>query len=92
MKEKIPYGTKFPVTMTLAERDLIMEHTFCDPHFVDLAEVKPAYCMSLLLQRRISPHLLRCTPSASSTYCQVRFRGRSVVTPYIYENLRRFAT
>ncbi len=40
MKKKIPYGTKVPVTLTLAERDLIMEHTFCDPHFADLAEVK----------------------------------------------------
>lgn len=40
MKKKIPYGTNVPVTLTLAERDLIKEHTFYDLHFADLAEVK----------------------------------------------------
>lgn len=39
MKEKIPYDTKVPVTLTLAERDFLLEHTLCDPHFADLAEV-----------------------------------------------------
>jgi hypothetical protein len=40
MKRKsIPYGTKLPVKLTLSERDLICDETFCDPKYVQLAVV-----------------------------------------------------
>jgi hypothetical protein len=39
-KKKIPYGTKLPVKLTLRERDLIRDETFCDPDLVRLAVVE----------------------------------------------------
>ena len=33
MPKKIPYGTKLPIRFSLAQRDLIQEHTFYDPNF-----------------------------------------------------------
>ena len=39
-RKKIPYGTKLPVKLTLTERDLIRDETFCDPHFVKFAIVE----------------------------------------------------
>lgn len=36
----IPYGTKLPVKLTLRERDLIREETFCDPNFAKFAVVE----------------------------------------------------
>ena len=36
-RKKIPYGTKLPVKLTLLERDLIRDKTFCDPDFAKLA-------------------------------------------------------
>ncbi len=38
-RKKIPYGTKLPVTLTLRERDIIRDETFCDPDFARLAIV-----------------------------------------------------
>lgn len=35
----IPYGTKLPVALTLRERDLIRDETFCDPDFAKCAVV-----------------------------------------------------
>lgn len=32
-RKRIPYGTKLPVTLTMRERDLIRDETFCDPDF-----------------------------------------------------------
>lgn len=39
-RKKIPYGTKLPVTLTLRERDIIRDETFCDPNFARLAIVE----------------------------------------------------
>ena len=39
MKKKIPYGTKLPVKLTLRERDLILDETFCDPGVLKIAVV-----------------------------------------------------
>jgi len=39
MKKKIPYGTKLPVKLTLRERDLILDETFCDPRVLKIAVV-----------------------------------------------------
>jgi hypothetical protein len=39
-RKKIPYGTKLPVKLTLRERDLIRDETFCDPDFARFAVVK----------------------------------------------------
>lgn len=39
MKKKIPYGTKLPVRLTLRERDLILDETFCDTRFLKIAVV-----------------------------------------------------
>ncbi|MBE0448310.1 MAG: hypothetical protein IBX64_09485 [Actinobacteria bacterium] len=38
-RKKIPYGTKLPVKLTLRERDLISNETFCDPEYIKLAVV-----------------------------------------------------
>jgi len=38
-RKKMPYGTKLPVTLTLRERDIILDETFCDPDFARLAVV-----------------------------------------------------
>jgi len=38
-RKAIPYGTKLPVTLTLRERDLIRNETFCDPDFAKCAVV-----------------------------------------------------
>jgi hypothetical protein len=35
----IPYGSKLPVTLTLRDRDLIRDETFCDPGFAKCAVV-----------------------------------------------------
>jgi hypothetical protein len=35
----IPYGSKLPVALTLRERDLIRDETFCDPGFAKCAVV-----------------------------------------------------
>ena len=35
----IPYGSKLPVTLTLRDRDLIRNETFCDPGFAKCAVV-----------------------------------------------------
>jgi hypothetical protein len=39
-RKRIPYGTKLPVTLTLRERDLIRDETFCDPNFGKCAVVE----------------------------------------------------
>lgn len=39
-RKKIPYGTKLPVKLTLCERDLIRDETFCDPDFARFAVVE----------------------------------------------------
>lgn len=36
-RKRIPYGTKLPVTLTLRERDLIRNETFCNPEFTKCA-------------------------------------------------------
>ncbi|MDF0676784.1 MAG: hypothetical protein P0120_20975 [Nitrospira sp.] len=36
-RKRIPYGTKLPVTLTLRERDLIRDETFCNPDFAKCA-------------------------------------------------------
>jgi hypothetical protein len=38
--KKIPYGTKLPVKLTLRERDLIRDETFCTPDFAKFAVVE----------------------------------------------------
>jgi hypothetical protein len=38
-QKKIPYGTKLPVKLTLHERDIIHDQTFCDPNYTRLAVV-----------------------------------------------------
>ena len=38
-RKKIPYGTKLPVKLTIRERDLIRDETFCDPDFAKFAIV-----------------------------------------------------
>lgn len=38
-RKKIPYGTKLPVKLTIRERDLIRDQTFCDPDFATCAVV-----------------------------------------------------
>ena len=40
MKKKIPYGTKIPVKLTVRERSVIRDETFCDPDFAKLAIVE----------------------------------------------------
>ncbi len=40
MKRKsLPYGSKSPFELTLRERDLIIDETFCDPGFAKLTVV-----------------------------------------------------
>lgn len=39
MKKKIPSGTKLPVKLTIRERDLILDETFCDPRVLKIAVV-----------------------------------------------------
>lgn len=39
MKDKIPQGTKLPVKLTIRERNLILEETFCDPKVLKVAVV-----------------------------------------------------
>jgi hypothetical protein len=39
MKKRIPYGTKLPVKLSIRERDLIRDETFCDPDFAKFAIV-----------------------------------------------------
>lgn len=36
-RKKIPYSTKLPVKLTLRERDLIRNETFCDPDFANFS-------------------------------------------------------
>ncbi|NGZ11361.1 MAG: hypothetical protein CV088_18650 [Nitrospira sp. LK70] len=36
-RQRIPDGIKLPVTLTLRERDLIRDETFCDPNFAKCA-------------------------------------------------------
>ena len=38
-RNKIPYGTKLPVKLTLRERDILCDETFCDPRYVQLAVI-----------------------------------------------------
>lgn len=38
-RTKIPYGTKLPVKLTVHERDLIRNETFCDPDFAKVAVI-----------------------------------------------------
>ena len=38
-RKKIPYSTKLPVKLTIRERDLIRDETFCDPDFAKVAVV-----------------------------------------------------
>jgi uridine kinase len=40
IRKTIPYGSKIPVHLTTAERDLIREHTFYDTDFANLAVVE----------------------------------------------------
>lgn len=39
MRKKIPRGTKLPVKLTIRERDLILDETFCDPIVLKIAVV-----------------------------------------------------
>ena len=39
-RKKIPYGQKIPVKITVRERDLIRDETFCNPNFAKLAVVE----------------------------------------------------
>jgi hypothetical protein len=32
-RKKIPHGTKLPVVLTLKDRDIVRDETFCDPNF-----------------------------------------------------------
>jgi hypothetical protein len=41
-RKSIPSGTKLPVTLTLRERDLIRDETYCDPDFAKCAVVDGA--------------------------------------------------
>ncbi len=36
-RKKIPYGKKLPVKLTIRERDLISDETFCDADFAKFA-------------------------------------------------------
>lgn len=36
-RKRIPYGTKLPVKLTIRERDLIINETFCNPEYIKLA-------------------------------------------------------
>jgi len=36
-RKRIPHGSKLPVTLTMRERDLIRDETFCDPDFARCA-------------------------------------------------------
>ncbi|CBE69211.1 MAG: hypothetical protein F9K13_06495 [Candidatus Methylomirabilis oxygeniifera] len=38
-RKKIPYGSKLPVKLTIRERDLIRDETFCHPDFAKVAVV-----------------------------------------------------
>jgi len=38
-RKQIPYGTKLPVALTLRERDIIRDETFCNPEFAKCAVV-----------------------------------------------------
>lgn len=38
-RKKIPYRTKLPVKLTIRERDLIRDETFCHPDFAKVAIV-----------------------------------------------------
>lgn len=38
-RKKIPYGTKLPTKLTIRERDLIRDETFCHPDFAKVAVV-----------------------------------------------------
>jgi hypothetical protein len=38
-RKKIPYGTKIHVKLTMRERDLIRDETFCDPNYTKLAVI-----------------------------------------------------
>ena len=38
-RKKIPYGTKLSVKLTIQERDIIRDRTFCDPDFAKIAVV-----------------------------------------------------
>ena len=38
-RKKIPCGTQLPVKLTIRERDLIRDETFCDPNFAKYAVV-----------------------------------------------------
>ena len=42
----IPYGTKLPVKLTLRERELIRDETFCDPDFAKCAVVQGKWVVS----------------------------------------------
>ena len=49
-RKKIQYGTKLSVKLTLRQRDLIRDHTFCNPDFANLAVVDGAgICVDLSL-------------------------------------------
>ncbi len=39
-RQKIPYGTKLPVILTLGEREVIRDQTFYDPDFARFAVVE----------------------------------------------------
>lgn len=39
-RKKIPYGTKLSVKLTLRERDIIRNETFCDPDFAKFSVVE----------------------------------------------------
>ncbi len=39
MKKKIPLDTKLSVKLTVRERNIILDETFCDPRLVRLASV-----------------------------------------------------
>lgn len=41
-RKRIPSGAKLPVTLTLRERDIIRDETFCDPDFATCAAVEGA--------------------------------------------------
>jgi hypothetical protein len=36
-RKQIPYGTKLPVKLTIRQRDLIRDETYCDPDFAAVA-------------------------------------------------------
>src|SRR5664279_105560 len=39
-RNKIPYGAKIPVKLTIRERNVILDETFCDPDFAKVAVVE----------------------------------------------------